>query len=58
MIGFGNILSDEEIWSVIRYLRTFAGNHGPGEGEGTGPGRGKSRMGPRGDGCCGRESDR
>ncbi len=56
MIGFGNVLSDDEIWSVIRYLRTFAGSHGPGEG--MGPGRGKSRMGPRGEGCCGGESDR
>lgn len=56
MIGFGNVLSDEEIRSVIRYLRTFAGSHGPGEE--TGPGRGKGRMEPRRDGCCGGETDR
>lgn len=57
MIGFGTVLSDEEIWSVIRYLRTFAGSHEPGEG--MGPGRGMGRMGGRGDGCCGGEtSDR
>jgi len=30
MIGFGPVLSDEEIWSVIQYERTFAGGHGPG----------------------------
>ncbi|MDH5639740.1 MAG: c-type cytochrome [Nitrospira sp.] len=28
MAGFGPVLSDEEIWSVIRYARTFAGGHG------------------------------
>nr|MBI3613236.1 c-type cytochrome [Nitrospirota bacterium] len=50
MIGFGNVLSDDEIWSLIGYLRTFSGSHGPGEG--MGPGRG---MGPRGEGCCGKE---
>lgn len=57
MIGFGNVLSDDEIWSVIRYLRTFAGNHGPGGGMGRG--RGMGRMGSRGEGCCeGEASDR
>ncbi len=30
MIGFGQILSDEEIWAAIQYLRTFSGMHGPG----------------------------
>jgi mono/diheme cytochrome c family protein len=30
MIGFGDLLSDEEIWSVIQYERSFAGGHGPG----------------------------
>jgi mono/diheme cytochrome c family protein len=30
MIGFGPVLSDEEIWSLIQYERTFAGPHGPG----------------------------
>lgn len=30
MIGFGPVLSDEEIWSLIQYERTFAGGHGQG----------------------------
>ena len=30
MIGFGNVLSDEEIWTLIQYERTFAGMHGSG----------------------------
>ena len=30
MIGFGQVLSDEEIWALIHYERTFAGRHGPG----------------------------
>ena len=30
MIGFGQVLSDEEIWALIQYERTFAGGHGPG----------------------------
>lgn len=30
MIGFGQVLSDEEIWSLIQYERTFAGMPGPG----------------------------
>jgi mono/diheme cytochrome c family protein len=49
MIGFGSQLSDEEIWSVIRYLHTFAGGHGPRGGTG--------RRGPRGGGgeCCAQE---
>ena len=40
MIGFGPVLSDEEIWSLIQYERTFVGRHGPGmrgHGEGMGP---------------------
>lgn len=46
MIGFGPVLSDEEIWSVIQYERTFAGGHGRqgmGHGKGMGP-----MMGPGG----------
>ncbi len=46
MIGFGPVLSDEEIWSLIQYERTFAGKHGRrgmGRGEGMGP-----MMGPGG----------
>ena len=46
MIAFGPVLSDEEIWSLIQYERTFAGGHGRrgmGRGEGMGP-----MMGPGG----------
>jgi mono/diheme cytochrome c family protein len=40
MVGFGEQLTDEEIWSLIQYMRNFAGEHGPGmmgQGEGMGP---------------------
>ena len=43
MIGFGSVLSDEEIWSIIQYERTFAGSRGPGM-----RGGGMERRGPRG----------
>ena len=46
MVGFGPVLSDDEIWSVIQYERTFAGMHGRqgmGHGKGMGP-----MMGPGG----------
>ena len=46
MVGFGGQLTDEEIWSIIQYLRGFAGEHGPGmmgRGGGMGP-----MMGPGG----------
>jgi mono/diheme cytochrome c family protein len=46
MAGFGGQLTDEEIWSIIQYARSFAGEHGPGmmgRGEGMGP-----MMGPDG----------
>lgn len=45
MIGLGSQLTDEEIWTVIRYLRTFAGGHGP---------RSEGRRGPKGGKgeCC------
>ena len=59
MIGFGPVLSDEEIWSLIQYEGTFAGKHGRqgmGRGEGMGPmmGRGgkmggMEHRGPRSD---------
>lgn len=47
MIAFGGLLSDDEIWTVMQYERSFAGGaHGPGmhRGDGRGPG------GPRGPG--------
>lgn len=34
MVGFGAVLTDEEIWSIIQYERSFAGDHGPGRGMG------------------------
>jgi mono/diheme cytochrome c family protein len=40
MVGFGGQLTDIEIWSVIQYMRSFAGEQGPvmmGHGEGMGP---------------------
>ena len=50
MIGFGGVLTDEEIWAIIQYEQRFAGEHGPGRG--MGPRRGMDRMGPGGAGCC------
>ncbi|MEP6936127.1 MAG: c-type cytochrome [Nitrospirota bacterium] len=40
MVGFGGQLTDEEIWSLVQYVRSFSGEHGPGmmgHGEGMGP---------------------
>lgn len=70
MIGFGDQLTEEEIWAVIQYEWTFAREHGPGMmehgmgmGPMMGPGGGMGGMehrGPRGGmgGCegeaCGR----
>ncbi|MEK9141970.1 MAG: cytochrome c [Nitrospirota bacterium] len=50
MIGFGQVLSDAEIWSLIQYEQTFAGRHGPGmRGQGMGPMMGgREGMGHRG----------
>ena len=39
-VGFGGQLTDEEIWRIIQYVRSFVGEHGPGmmgHGEGMGP---------------------
>jgi mono/diheme cytochrome c family protein len=48
MVGFGGQLTDEEIWGIIPYMRSFAGEHGPGMmGPGGGMG-GMERGGPRG----------
>ena len=56
MIGFGDQLTDEEVWSIIQYERSFAGDHGPGmmgHGESMGSGMGpRGGMGPGGDECC------
>ena len=30
MVGFGEQLTDKEIWSIIQYIRTFGDEHGPG----------------------------
>lgn len=45
MAGFGNVLTDEEIWAIIQYERSFAGDHGPGM---MGRGGEMGLMGPRG----------
>jgi mono/diheme cytochrome c family protein len=70
MIGFGDQLTDEEIWSIIQYERSFAGDHGHGmmgHGEGRGPGMGSGggmggmeHRGPRGGmgGCEGEACSR
>ena len=50
MIGFGGVLTDEEIWAIIQYEQSFAGEHGPGRG--MGPRRGMGGTGPGGPGCC------
>jgi mono/diheme cytochrome c family protein len=55
MIGFGDQLTDEEIWAIIQYERSFAGEHAPGamgHGRGRGPMRESGGMGPGGEGCC------
>ena len=53
MIGFAGQLTDEEIWTLIQYERSFAGEHGPGMmGPGGGMG-GREHRGPRdGRGGC------
>ncbi len=51
MIGFGSVLSDNEIWTLIHYERTFSGMHGMGmmkDGEGMGPASGMGGMQHRG----------
>jgi mono/diheme cytochrome c family protein len=65
MIGFDGQLTDEEIWAIIQYERSFAGDHMPRRGMGPPEGMGRMRpdqeMGPRGPmghmgpsdhGCC------
>jgi mono/diheme cytochrome c family protein len=56
MIGFDGQLTDEDIWSIIQYERSFAGEHGPGmmgQGRGMGPMMGPGGMSSGGEGCCG-----
>jgi mono/diheme cytochrome c family protein len=53
MIPFGGLLSDEEIWTVMIYERSFAGGRGP---RGMGPrGRGKGARGRGHHGMMGSE---
>ena len=47
MIGFEGTLTDEEIWSIVQYERSFAAGHGPHHGMGPPEG-----MGHRGRECC------
>ena len=66
MVGFGEQLTDKEIWSIIQHLHTFSGVNGPGtmgHRDGMGPMMGSGGMergGPKGGmgGCegeaCGR----
>lgn len=52
MIGFGDQLTDEEIWSIIQYERRFAGEHGHGTmGQGEGMGSGGGMGGCGGEAC-------
>lgn len=50
MIGFGEQLTDDEIWAIIQYERSFSGGHRPRHG--MGPRHGVGSMGSGGDGCC------
>ncbi len=45
MIPFGGMLTDDEIWAIIQYERSFGGDSGPGRG--MGPREGMGRMTPR-----------
>ncbi|NWF72445.1 MAG: c-type cytochrome [Nitrospirae bacterium] len=56
MVGFGGQLTDEEIWSIIQYARSFAGAHGPGM-MGRGGGMGGMEHGGRRGGMGGCEGD-
>lgn len=49
MIPFDGVLTDDEIWAIIRYERSFAGDHGPGKGMGP-----RQGMEPGERGCCDR----
>jgi len=45
MIGFGSMLSDDDMWAIIQYERSFSGGHGRGRHMDE---NGMGRMGPRG----------
>jgi mono/diheme cytochrome c family protein len=55
MIGFGNQLTDEEIWAVIQYERGFSRGHGRHGGMGPPQERGASAPGEC---CAGQELNR
>lgn len=57
MIGFADQLTDEDIWALIQYERTFAKGHGHGGGMGPG-GMGHRGMGSGGGRCEGERCDR
>ncbi|HPV84394.1 MAG TPA: c-type cytochrome [Nitrospira sp.] len=57
MIGFADQLTDEDIWALIQYERTFAKEHGHGGGMGPG-GMGHRGMGRGGGHCEGERCDR
>ncbi len=57
MVGFADQLTDEEIWALIQYERTFAKGHGHGRGMGPG-GMGHRGMGGGGGRCDGEPCDR
>jgi hypothetical protein len=51
MIGFGDQLTDEDIWAIIEYERSFSAGHGPG------PGMRGRHGGMDSGGCCGGQDD-
>ena len=55
MLPFGGLLTDEEIWTIIQYERSFSGGRGPMGGMGPGGMGGMGGgMGPREGECCAR----
>ena len=60
MVGFGGVLTDEEIWTIIQYERSFAGTRGPMHGRGPQGmqhgSRGGMGMEPHEGQCCDNES--
>ena len=60
MVGFGGVLTDEEIWAIIQYERSFAAEHGPTRDRGPKGMQHGSRGGmePHEGQCCDNESQR